>query len=191
MSAPILVTKLYIPPPPPRVVPRVHLIERLNEGLHRKVTIISAPAGFGKTTLLAEWLAATERPAAWVSLDRSDDDAGLFWAYVIAALQTIRPGVGASVLALLQSPQPPPIESLLTALINEITAIEDDFTLVLDDFHVIDAQPVHNAVAVLLDHLPPRMHLVIASRSDPPLPLPRLRAWRIDGTAGRRPAVLP
>ena len=139
---------------------------------------MSAPAGFGKTTLLAEWLAATPpsgRPAAWVSLDQGDNAPGLFWAYLIAALQTVRPRVGENARSLLHLPQPPPIESVLTTLINEINAIEDDFALILDDFHVIDAQPVHSAIAFLLDHLPPRMHLVIASRSDAALPLARLR----------------
>ncbi len=178
MAAPILVTKLFIPPPRPGLVSRSRLIERLNEGLDHRLTLISAPAGFGKTTLLAEWLAispAHERPTGWVSLDATDDDPGMFWSYVIAALQTVQVGVGANALALLELPQPPPIESILASLINEITTIESDFALVLDDFHVIDAPSIHSGVAFLLDHLPPRMHLVIASRSDPSLPLARLR----------------
>ncbi len=160
------------------MVSRPRLIDRLH-GSERKLTLVSAPAGFGKTTLLAEWLAAApagERPVGWVSLDQGDNDPAIFWAYFISALQRIQPGVGATALSLLNSPQPPPIESVLTTLINEVNAIEDDFTLILDDFHVIDVQPVHSAVAYILDHLPPTMHLVIASRSDPPLPLPRLRA---------------
>jgi LuxR family maltose regulon positive regulatory protein len=175
---PLLATKLYIPKWRPGLVSRPSLIERLDQGVERKLTLVSAPAGFGKTTLLAEWLAATrarERPAAWVSLDQSDNDPALFWTYVITALQTMRSGVGVSALSLLRSPQPPPIESVLTTLINEITAIEDDFALILDDLHVIDAQPIHGGIAFLLDHLPPQMHLVIASRADPPLPLARLR----------------
>lgn len=178
VGIPLLGTKLYIPTWRPGLVSRPRLIERLDQGIERKLTVVSAPADFGKTTLLAEWLATTpagERPAGWVSLDQSDNDPALFWAYVITALQTARPELGERALSLLQSPQPPPIESVLTTLINEITAIEDDFALILDDFHVIDAQPVHSAIAFLLDHLPPRMHLVIASRSDPPLPLARLR----------------
>ena len=112
---------------------------------------------------------------ARVSLDQSDNDPALFWAYFIAALQTVQSGIGESALSLLHSPQPPPIESVLTTLINEINAIQDDFDLILDDYHVIDAVPVHSGVTFLVDHLPPQMHLVIASRSDPPLPLPRLR----------------
>ena len=168
------------------MVPRARLIERLDQGTERKLTLVSAPAGFGKTTLLAEWLAATpagERAAGWVSLDQSDNDPASFWVYFITALQTVRSGVGESALSLLRAPQPPAIESVLTTLINEISAIEDDpstgsghgFVLVLDDYHVVDTQPVHGAIAFLLDHMPPQMHLVIASRSDPPLPLARLR----------------
>ena len=158
--------------------PRARLIERLDQGTERKLTLVSAPAGFGKSTVLAEWLAATpatERPAAWVSLDQSDNDPALFWAYFITALQTVHSGLGESALSLLHLPQPPPIEPVLTTLINELNAIQDDFALILDDYHVIDAQPVHGGVAFLLDHLPPQMHLIIASRADPPLPLSRLR----------------
>jgi LuxR family maltose regulon positive regulatory protein len=157
------------------------LIERLNAGLHRKLTLVSAPAGFGKTTLLSEWAhhgrgkPGACPPVAWVSLDRGDSDPARFWAYFIAALQTVRADVGKAILAAFQSPQPPPIEAVLTALINEITAVSDDFALVLDDYHLIEAQPIHSALAFLLDHLPPQMHLVIAGRADPPLPLARLR----------------
>ena len=175
---PLLETKLYIPKRRPGLVSRPRLIERLDRGTGRKLTLVSAPAGFGKTTLLAEWLAATpasERAAGWVSLHETDNDPALFWAYFITALQKVRSEVGESALSLLHSPQPPPIESVLTTLINGINAIEDDFALILDDFHVIDSQPVHAAIAFLLDHLPPQMHLVIASRADPPLPLARLR----------------
>ncbi|MCH8911722.1 MAG: helix-turn-helix transcriptional regulator [Chloroflexi bacterium] len=177
-AGPLLETKFYIPRWRPGLVSRPRLIERLDQGTERKLTLVSAPAGFGKTTLLAEWLAATEaseRSAAWVSLDQSDNDPALFWAYFIAALQKVQSGVGEGARALLHAPQPPPIESVLTTLINEINAIEGDFKLVLDDYHLIDAQPVHDGVAFLLDHLPPRMHMVIASRADPPLPLSHLR----------------
>jgi len=176
---PLLETKLYIPKWRPGLVSRPRLIERMHQGIARKLTLVSAPAGFGKTTLLAEWLAASpagERAAGWVSLDQSDNDPAFFWAYFITALQKVRSEVGESALSLLHSPQPPPIESVLTTLINDINAIEQEFALILDDYHVIDAQPVHNAIAFLLDHLPPQMHLIIASRSDPPLPLARLRA---------------
>ena len=159
-------------------MPRARLIERLDQGAERKLTLVSAPAGFGKTTLLAEWVAATpagERPAAWVALDQSDNDPALFWAYFIAALQTVQSGVGENAFTLLRSPQPPPIEALLGTLTNEIASIPRDFVFVLDDYHLIDAQPVHNGITFLLDHLPPQMHLIIAGRADPPLPLSRLR----------------
>jgi LuxR family maltose regulon positive regulatory protein len=175
---PLLETKLYIPKWRPGLVSRPRLIERMQQGIERKLTLVSAPAGFGKTTLLAEWLAASpanERAAGWVSLDQSDNAPAFFWAYFITALQKVRSEIGARALALLQSPQPPPIESVLTTLINEINAVEHRFVLILDDYHVIDAPPIHSAIAFLLDHLPPHMHLIIASRSDPPLPLARLR----------------
>ena len=128
-TSPLLETKLYTPKWRPGLVSRPRLIERLDQGTERKLTLVSAPAGFGKTTLLAEWVAGTaasDRPAAWVSLDQSDNDPALFWAYFVAALQTVQSGVGEGALSLLHSPQPPPIESVLTALINEINAIEDD-----------------------------------------------------------------
>ena len=177
MSTPILATKLYIPPPRPKIVLRPRLIERLNEGLSsgRKLTLISASAGFGKTTLVSEWVAGCERPVAWLSLDEGDNDPTRFLTYLVAALQTIAANIGEGVLGALQSPQPPPIESILTALLNEITTIPDNFILVLDDYHIIDSKPVDNALTFLLEHLPPQMHLVIATREDPHLPLSRLR----------------
>jgi LuxR family maltose regulon positive regulatory protein len=178
MSTPILATKLYIPPPRPKVVPRPRLIERLNEGLHRKLTLIAAPAGFGKTTLVSEWVAGCDRPVAWLSLDDGDNDLTRFLTYLVAALRTIAPNIGEGVMAVLQSPTPapPPAESILTTLLNEITSIQDNFVLVLDDYHVIDAKRVDDAFTFLLEHLPPQMRLVIATREDPQLPLARLRA---------------
>ena len=175
MSTSILATKLYLPPPRPRVVLRPRLIERLNEGLYRKLTLISAPAGFGKTTLVSGWVAGCDRPAAWLSLDEGDNDPIRFLSYLVAALQTIARDIGEGVLGAVQSPHPPPTETILTALLNEIISIEDDFVLVLDDYHVIDARPVDDTLAFLLDHLPPQMHLIIATREDPHLPLSRLR----------------
>jgi LuxR family maltose regulon positive regulatory protein len=176
MSTPILATKLYILPPRPKVVLRPRLIERLNEGLHRKLTLISAPAGFGKTTLVSEWVAGCERPAAWLSLDEGDNDPARFLAYLVAALRTIAENIGEGLLGALQSPQPPPPEAILTALLNEITTIPDNFILVLDDYHVIESKPVDKALAFLVEHLPPQMHVVIASREDPNIPLARYRA---------------
>ena len=176
MSTAILATKLYVPRLQPRVVLRSRLVARLDEGLQRGLTLISAPAGFGKTTLLGEWLAAVPRPAAWVSLDEGDSDPARFLAYLIAALRTVAADIGEDLLGALESPQPPPAGALLTALLNEIDATEDDFVLVLDDYHAIDSAAVDEAVAFVVEHLPPRMHLVIATREDPRLPLARLRA---------------
>jgi len=177
----LLATKLYIPPTRPELVSRPRLIERLNEGLHRKLTLISAPAGFGKTTLVSEWLARCEQlepkvRAAWLSLDESDNDPARFLAYVIAALRTIEAGIGKGVLSALQSPRPPRVEAVLISLINEIAAIHGSIILVLDDHHTVESSPVDNVLAFLLERLPSQMHLVIASREDPHLPLARLRA---------------
>jgi ATP/maltotriose-dependent transcriptional regulator MalT len=176
MPTTLLATKLYIPRPRPNVVSRLRLLERLNEGLQCNLTLIAAPAGFGKTTLLSEWVANCERPAAWLSLDEADSDPARFLTYFVAAVQTIAATIGAGVLSALQSSQPPPLEALLVALLNDLSTIQDDFVLVLDDYHVVDAQPIDQALTSLVEHLPPQMHLVIATREDPHLPLARLRA---------------
>ena len=176
MPTPILATKLYIPRLRPNVVLRPRLIERLNEGLYRNLTLISAPAGFGKTTLVSEWLAEGPRPAAWLSLDEGDNDPARFLTYLVATLQTIVPTIGEGLSGVLHSSQPPPIEAILTALLNDLTTIQDPFILVLDDYHVLEAQPVEQVLTYLVEHLPPQMHLVIATREDPRLPLARLRA---------------
>ena len=169
MATAILATKLYVPPPPPKAVLRPRLIERLNEGLQRKLTLISAPAGFGKTTLVSEWVARCDRAVAWLSLEEGDNDPIRFLTYLVAALQTMAPKIGGAdlgegVMAALQSPQPPPSESILTALLNEIAAIPDPFVVVLDDYHILDSKPVDNILTHLLVHLPPQMHLVMATR---------------------------
>ena len=175
---PILATKLYVPPPRSKVVLRPRLVERLNEGLGRKLTLISAPAGFGKTTLVSEWVAGCEYPVAWLSLDEGDNDPARFLSYLVSALQTIMPGIGEGVLSALHAsqPQPPSIESILIPLLNEIVTIPHNFALVLDDYHVIDAKPVDKALTLLLERLPPQMQLAIVTREDPDLPLTRLRA---------------
>ncbi len=198
MEIPLLTTKLYIPPVRSELVPRPHLIEQLNAGLQHKLTLISAPAGFGKTTLLVEWLSRKDEgegmkdesnqtdlhpssfilhpsKVAWLSLDADDNDPVRFFIYLIAALEAIQPDVGTDARALLQSPQPPPLKTALTMLINSLTAVSFDFVLLLDDYHIIEQQAIHEGLTFLLDHLPPQMHLVIASRADPPLPLARLR----------------
>ncbi|QIN83279.1 helix-turn-helix transcriptional regulator [Rubrobacter tropicus] len=176
MLAPILATKLYVPPAQHGAVLRPRLIGRLNEGLHRRLTLVCAPAGFGKTTLIGEWIAGCGRPAAWLSLEEGDGDPARFLAYLVAALRAVAAGIGEGILDALRSPQPPPTEPLLTALLNEIAAVEDDFFLVLDDYHLVDAKAVDDAIAFLLEHVPPEMHLIIATREDPRLPLARLRA---------------
>lgn len=172
---PILKTKLYVPQPRSDLVQRTHLVERLNKGINHKLTLISAPAGFGKTTLLSEWISQSELPVVWISLDQGDSDPVYFLKYAIAALQTIESNTGKTVLSLLKSPRQPPIESMMINLIKEITDIPDDFIFVLDDYHSIDAEKIHKGVAFLIDHLPPQIHLVISTRVDPPLPLARLR----------------
>lgn len=178
MVSTILATKLYIPPPRAKIVLRPRLIERLNEGLSAgcKLTLISASAGFGKTTLVSEWVANCGQPVAWLSVDEADNDLTTFLTYFVTALQVIAPEMGAGVLAALQSPQSPPIESILTTLANEIAANPANFVLVLDDYHVIVSKPVDEALTFLLKNPSPQMHLVIASREDPHLPLARLRA---------------
>lgn len=181
MLPPVLVTKLYIPPTPPKVIVRTRLLERLNEGLAagRKLTLISAPAGFGKTTLVVEWIASSKRRAAWLSLDEGDSDPTRFLTYLTAALQTIAPELGEGVLQVLQASQSqPPTESILTALLNEIITLPEGFILVLDDYHVVDSRQVDETLTFLVEHLPPQMHLVITTREDPALPIPRLRARR-------------
>jgi len=182
VPAALLETKLFLPRPRRGLVPRPRLSERLDRGSASKLMLVSAPAGFGKTTLLAEWLAAgpaaptDERSAAWLSLDRGDNDPASFWTYVVAALRTVEHGIGASTVAFLQESQPPPIDTVLTTLLNDLAAVTSDIVLVLDDYHVVDAKDVQVGMAFLLDHLPPHLHVVIASRADPALPLARLRA---------------
>jgi len=184
---PLLTTKRHVPPVRPELVERPRLIERLNAGLDRKTTLVSAPAGFGKTTLVSEWVQAMGRATpsiaiAWLSLDEADNDLGRFLAYFISALRTVEArqepagNIGKGALSALQSPRPPPAEAVLIPLINEIAAIPDRLVLVLDDYHMIEVQAIHDALTFLLDHLPPRMHLVIATRVDPLPPLARLRA---------------
>jgi len=176
MPEPLLRTKLYIPPTRPIIVLRPRLIEKLNGGIHCKLTLISAPAGYGKTTLVSEWTASCGKPVAWLSLDERDNDPARFLIYFVSALRTIKADIGDGVLRSLQSPQPPPTESILTVLLNEITTIPENFVIVLDDYHVIDSKPVALALTFLIEHLPPQIHLVIATREDPLLPLARLRA---------------
>ena len=177
MAGPLLATKLHVPRRPRSLVARPRLGERLSRGAESALTLVSAPAGFGKTTLLTQWLAAVAadgRSVAWLSLDQRDNDPELFWTYLVGALKTAAQGTGASALSLLQPPQPP-TEAGLATLLNDLDALPDDVVLVLDDYHVIEARGVQEGMAFLLEHLPPQIHLVIASRADPALPLARLR----------------
>ncbi len=186
MTTTLLQTKLYIPRLPATIVARTRLVELLEEGLHQnhKLALISAPAGFGKTTLVIEWAQNSDRPIAWLTLDEGDNDPARFWAYFIAALQTIYEGIGDAALTALQSHRPPPIETLLADLINEIAIISDPppknsvsgFSLVLDDFHVITNHQINETLTFLLNNLPSQMHLVLSCRADPNLPLARLRS---------------
>ncbi len=176
MSTQILATKLYVPQSRSKLVLRSRLIERLNAGLHGKLILISAPAGFGKTTLSSAWLAGCNHPVAWLSLDVRDNDPIRFLNYVVASIQMVATPVGDAVLGMLQSPQSPPYDALLTMLVNELTAVTMPFVIVLDDYHVIDSRPIDRALSFLLDHLPLQIHLVIITREDPHLPLARLRA---------------
>lgn len=179
---PLVRTKLYIPRGRQELVPRPHLIARLNQGLRTPVILVSGPAGFGKTTLLAEWIRQAEWTPAWISLDEGDNDPVRFLSYLVSALNNVEPGGYQTALEMLESPQPPPAERVLTAVINAVDqarlqeAASSYLILILDDYHLITSNAVHTAMTFLLDHLPERMRLVISSRADPPLPLARLRA---------------
>ncbi|MBV9707924.1 MAG: hypothetical protein JO125_11020 [Chloroflexi bacterium] len=174
---PLLSTKLYVPRLREHLVARSHLIERLSQAMECALILISAPAGFGKTTLLAQWLAQSSLPVAWLSLDAQDNDPTRFLCYVIAALQRLDFHIGTTALALPHFPQPVLAETVLARLINDLASRElGNFALVLDDYHLIEAEPIHRGIMFLLEHLPPQMHLVLSTRADPPLPLARLRA---------------
>jgi LuxR family maltose regulon positive regulatory protein len=172
----LLQTKFYIPSPPAGYVPRPHLIERLQQGLSGKLILISAPAGFGKTTLLAEWLAESKLPAAWLSLEEDDNDIARFMAYFAACLGTFRDNLGREVMALLQSGQSPDSTRFMGMLVNELASLKESFILVLDDMHYINNPQIHQAIAFLLEHQPPTIQLVLAGRADPGFPVSRLRA---------------
>ena len=176
MTNPLLLTKFHIPPVRSSLVQRDRLLERLNRSLEGKLSLISAPAGSGKTTLLSEWLRQTNLPSSWLSLDEGDNEPLRFWTYFVAALQQSHPNIGATTLSMLRSLESPSFESFLIPLINEITKFSDNQILVLDDYQAIAARPIHEAMSFLFDRLPPQLHLAIASRVDPPLPLAR---WRV------------
>ncbi len=170
------VTKFTPPPVRARLLPREHLIERLNQGRSLPLTLLSASAGFGKTTLLAAWARQSIGHVAWLSLEEQDDDPTRFWVAAIAALRTRFPEIGETAFTLLQAPPSPALSTILTVLINELAAFPDEMTLILDDYHVIEEQTVHESLVYLLDHLPSTLHLLLSSRVDPPLALSRWRA---------------
>jgi LuxR family maltose regulon positive regulatory protein len=175
MVTPLLSTKLFLPPPRPDLIPRPRLIERLNTGLQGKLTLISAPAGFGKTTLLSHWIAGRDEPVAWLSLDSGDNDPNRFLSYIVAALQILDDNIGKGVLAVLQSPGMANTESAQTMLLNELAEFPENFILVLDDYHAIESQQVDNTLGFMIDNLPQQSHFIIASRIDPSVSLSRLR----------------
>jgi LuxR family maltose regulon positive regulatory protein len=177
----ILSTKLYIPSARSSQVARPRLLEKLQAGLGSNSVLVSAPAGFGKTTLISEWVSRIQPivPAGWLSLETGENDPIRFWDYFTAALKTLKPAIGETALSLLHSPQPLAIEAVLTTLINDLTSLKGDFVLVLDDYHVIQSQSIHAGITFLLEHMPAKMHLVIATRVDPALTLAR---FRVKGT---------
>ena len=172
----LLATKLHIPRTRPGFVARPRLVDRLAQAHGGELTLVCGPAGFGKTALLADWARRSQRPVAWLSLDEADNDPARFWRHVAAALDTVRPGVAQHVAALLGGLQPTSFEAVVAALVNQLAAVTEEVVLVLDDYHLVQAPPVHASLGFLIDHPPPQLWLVVASRADPPLPLARLRA---------------
>ena len=175
-SYPLLKTKLYIPTPPFGRVIRSGLVDHLSAIKQKALTLISAPAGFGKTTLLAEWIAQTSLPVAWLSLDNGDNDPYRFLSYLIEAMESIQEDIGAEARQIMQSAELVPVHIILASLINNLSNVTEPYVFVLDDYQFITEHAVHDAIAYLLDYLPPHLHLVIATRADPPLQLGRLRA---------------
>jgi LuxR family transcriptional regulator, maltose regulon positive regulatory protein len=172
----LLTTKLHLPRPPAGFVARPRLVDRLDDGLARKLTLVSAPAGFGKTSLLADWSQRRASHVGWLSLDAGDNDPVRFWRHVAAALDRARPGIAGRVAPLLGSPGLASFEALVTTLVNELAAEPDERLLVLDDYHAIETGSVHESMSFLLEHAPPGLHVVLASRADPQFALARLRA---------------
>ena len=175
MSIPLMATKLFVPPHAPFAVSRSRLVRRLNEGLSGKATLLCAPAGFGKSSLLAEWVAQSGWPCAWISLDKSDSDPRQFLSYLVGAVQAVDAEVGTAAWALLQSSPPPSVESVLSLLLSNMTALKSRFLLVLDDYHAVVCEEIDAILTFLIEHLPPNIHLVMATREEPALSLARLR----------------
>ena len=178
MDLPLLATKFYVPPLRPDQVPRERLIERLDDGLllGHCLTLVSAPAGFGKTTLISEWATTCDRKLSWLTLDEDDNDPLMFMRYFVAALQIIDDRIGKGLVDVLKSPQAPAIDSAIYGLVNEIAVSDLPFIMVIDDYHLIQNPEIHNVMAFLLDHMPEQMHLVLITRTEPSLPVAKLRA---------------
>ena len=180
MQIPLLQTKLHIPGPSTGFVSRPQLLEKLRKGLDHGLTVVAAPGGFGKTTLILEWIRVANLQVAWVSLDSGDNDPNRFWTYFIAALQRRQPYLGENALEFLraQSTGALPGQAMLDSLINDLAALNEDWVVVLDDYHEVETPAIHEGMVYLLDHLPPLFHLLLITRSDPPFPLAR---WRVSG----------
>ena len=175
MAAPFLTTKLFVPPLRPKIIPRPRLIEQLNAGLYRKLTLVSAQAGFGKTTIISQWIHSCDRPIGWFSIDEQDSEPQNFLAYLVATLETISADTVPQTTILLQAQPPSSSDVILTTLLNELATFQSPFILVLDDYHRITSPAIDDLLLFLIEHMPPQMHLVITTREDPQLPLPRLR----------------
>ncbi len=184
MAAPFIATKLFIPPPGRYLVDRPRLLARLGECLRPgcRLTLVCAPAGFGKTTLVSAWVTSLKSFAqppspriAWLSLDERDNDPILFWTYIIASLQAQQGGLGKQTLSLLQTAHSPDLEGNLAELVNDLAGIPEAFILALDDYHVIRNPAIHRSLFFLIEHAPAQFHVILASRTDPPLPLALLR----------------
>ena len=180
VSVPRVEAKLHAPRPARGLVHRARLADRLLNGDEPRLTVVSAPAGFGKTTLLAEWFVDRDRPVAWLSLDSSDSDAGVFWSYLIAAVQAVVPEAGVEASSLLQAGASA-LRAVTASLLNDLEAFATDLVVVLDDYHFVESADVHESLAFFLEHLPPQVHFVIASRADPALPLAHARTrWLLE-----------
>lgn len=178
MASPLLVTKLHLPSPRSPLVPRDRILQKLNQGLTSRLILVSAAAGFGKTTALSDWAQHTQLTVSWLALDERDNDPTRFWTYLVAALQRTHETMGEATLSMLKSPEPFDFEGFLTPLLNELAQLQTDLIVVLDDYHLITTPAIHDALTFLLENLPDQVHLAIATRADPPLPLAR---WRVRG----------
>jgi len=175
MSTPLLKTKLHVPLPLGNIVARRDLFDRLDAGIGKRLTLVAAPAGFGKTTLISNWVQGAEQPTAWVSLDEADNDPALFWAYVVSGFQSVHQDGDDGLWGQIDLSQLPPIKSLLAHVINTLAESDEKIVLVLDDYHIISNPQIHKDLAYLIDHQPPSLHIIILTRADPPLPIAGLR----------------